>query len=110
AYDWVSRTFFRGEWRHWQRAAIPPLAGIPSTPSLGAGTRPRVLEAGFGTGDLQADLRAAGYAPYGVDLSAAMARIGQRKAHRAGAGAFRLARAATQALPFRTASFAAVVS
>src|SRR5690348_11945981 len=73
AYDWVSHTFFRGEWRAWQRAALPPLAGIPG---------PRVLELGCGTGDLQADLRAAGYHPIGVDRSAAMLRVAARKARR----------------------------
>ena len=25
AYDWVSRTFFMGQWRVWQRAALPHL-------------------------------------------------------------------------------------
>ena len=49
AYDWVSRTFFLGQWRVWQRAAIPHLQG------------PRVLEVGMGTGDLHIDLLRAGY-------------------------------------------------
>ena len=100
AYDWVSRTFFRGEWRHWQRATLPALAGIPGR---------RVLEVGCGTGDLQADLAAAGYQPYGVDLSPAMLRVAARKGRRRG-GRLRVARAATQALPFATGAFDAIVS
>lgn len=100
AYDWVSGTFFAGQWRGWQRAVIPPLAGIPGR---------RVLEVGCGTGDLQADLRAAGYIAVGIDRSPQMLRVARRKARRPQApGA--LARAAAQALPFPDAAFAGVVS
>ncbi len=99
AYDWVSGTFFAGQWRTWQRAAIPLLAGLGS----------RVLEVGCGTGDLQADLRAAGYAAVGVDLSPAMLRVARRKAARAGAPCG-LMRARSEALPFAAAAFDAVVS
>src|SRR4051794_35672584 len=60
AYDWVSRTFFMGQWRLWQRASIRHLSGK------------RVLELGMGTGNLQIDLRAARFEPYGVDLSPQM--------------------------------------
>jgi ubiquinone/menaquinone biosynthesis C-methylase UbiE len=100
AYDWVSRTFFRGQWRTWQRAAIPALAGIPG---------PAVLEVGLGTGDLQSDLVLAGYVPCGIDLSPAMVRIARRKGRRAG-HAPRIARAASQALPFPAGTFDGVVS
>jgi ubiquinone/menaquinone biosynthesis C-methylase UbiE len=101
AYDWESRTFFHGEWRRWQRAALEPLAGLPGG---------RVLEVGFGTGDLQADLRAAGYQPYGIDLSPQMLRVARRKAGRTGAGPLRVTRATAMALPFPAATFDAVVS
>jgi ubiquinone/menaquinone biosynthesis C-methylase UbiE len=100
AYDWVSRTFFHGEWQRWQRAALEPLAGQPGG---------RVLEVGFGTGDLQADLRAAGYDPYGIDLSAQMLRVARRKARRTGTP-LRIVRASAMALPFPAATFDAVVS
>lgn len=100
AYDWVSHTFFHGEWRRWQRAALEPLAGRAGG---------RVLEVGFGTGDLQADLRAAGYRPYGIDLSAQMLRVARRKATRSGAP-LRAVRATAMALPFPAATFDAVVS
>jgi ubiquinone/menaquinone biosynthesis C-methylase UbiE len=100
AYDWVSRTFFHGEWRRWQQAALEPLAGLPGG---------RVLEVGFGTGDLQADLRAAGYQAYGIDLSAQMLRVARRKAAHSGAR-LRAGRATARALPFPAATFDAVVS
>jgi ubiquinone/menaquinone biosynthesis C-methylase UbiE len=101
AYDWVSRTFFQGEWRHWQRAALAPLAGQPGG---------RVLEVGFGTGDLLADLRAAGYRAYGIELSMPMLRVARRKAGRSGALPLRAVRATAQAIPFPAATFDAVVS
>jgi ubiquinone/menaquinone biosynthesis C-methylase UbiE len=102
AYDWVSGTFFHGQWRAWQRLALRRLPGIPG---------PRVLELGFGTGDIQYDLLRAGYQPVGIDLSAAMLRTARRKARRRGiAGRLRLARAQAQALPFPAASFDAVIS
>ena len=101
AYDWVSHTFFHGEWRRWQRAALEPLAGLAGG---------RVLEVGFGTGDLQADLRAAGYRPYGIDLSAQMLRVARRKVQRNGAAPLRAVRATAQAIPFPAATFDAVVS
>ena len=106
AYDWVSGTFFHGQWRTWQRLALVELA---AGSLLGAGAW--VLELGFGTGDVQADLRRAGYRAVGVDLSAAMVRQARRKARRRGiAGGLWLARARAQALPFRAGQFAAVVS
>src|SRR5438874_3975682 len=66
-YDWVSRTFFLGQWRVWQRASIPHLRGK------------QVLEVGMGTGNLQIDLRRAGYEPCGVDLSRQMLGQARRK-------------------------------
>jgi ubiquinone/menaquinone biosynthesis C-methylase UbiE len=101
AYDWVSHSAFRGQWRTWQRAVLPRLQGLPGR---------AVLEIGSGTGDLLYDLRA-GFQPAGIDLSPAMLGQTRRKARRRGILAqLRLARARTQALPFAGASFAAVVS
>jgi ubiquinone/menaquinone biosynthesis C-methylase UbiE len=98
AYDWVSRTFFLGQWRRWQRASIHHIKGT------------RVLEVGMGTGNLQIDLERAGFQPYGVDLSAPMLRQATRKARRLGLALFRAIRAQAQALPFADSSFDTAVS
>src|SRR4051794_41986643 len=66
AYDWVSKTFFLGQWRVWQRAAIPHLRGAD------------VLEVGMGTGNLQRDLRHKGFRAMGSDLSPQMLRQATR--------------------------------
>ncbi|HKP51026.1 MAG TPA: methyltransferase domain-containing protein [Chloroflexia bacterium] len=97
AYDWVSRTFFLGQWRLWQRAAIPHLGGT------------RVLEVGMGTGNLQLDLIREGFAVWGVDLSRQMLRQATRKARRLNT-AFNICRARAQALPFPSSHFDSVVS
>ncbi len=70
-YDFVSALVSRGHWRAWTRAAIPFIVGK------------RVLELPCGTGNLLLDLRAAGYAAIGVDLSAAMLDITRAKFRRA---------------------------
>jgi ubiquinone/menaquinone biosynthesis C-methylase UbiE len=97
AYDWVSRTFFLGQWRLWQRAALPHLVG------------PDVLEIGMGTGDLQVDLTRAGFRACGADFSSQMLRQAARKARRLGIR-FNACRARAQALPFADASFNSAVS
>src|SRR5437870_10746618 len=72
AYDWVSRTFFLGQWRLWQRATLHFLKGN------------RVLELGIGTGNLQLDLHRAGYEAWGVELSPQMLRQAALKAKQRG--------------------------
>jgi SAM-dependent methyltransferase len=98
AYDWVSRTFFLGQWRLWQRASIPHLRGK------------RVLEIGMGTGNLQIDLSRAGFEVWGIDLSPQMIRQAKRKARRLSLAPFRVCRARAEALPFPDASFDSLVS
>lgn len=97
AYDLVSRTVSRGEWRAWTRAAIPFLRGT------------RILEIAFGTGDLHLDLYGARYAPTGIDLSENMHAVTREKFRAAGRGMPRLARARVQELPFPSALFSSVV-
>jgi SAM-dependent methyltransferase len=97
-YDWVSRTFFLGQWRTWQRAAIPHLRGR------------WVLEVGMGTGNMQIDLRRLGYETWGVDLSPQMLRQAARKARRHHLPPFWACRARAEALPFPSACFDSVVS
>jgi len=91
-YDWVSVAVSWGQWRRWQRAAIPRLTG------------PRVLEVAFGTGDLLADMATAGLAPFGLDLSPQMTRIAAGKLQRKGLRV-PLCRGRAEQLPFRSAAF-----
>ena len=98
AYDWVSATFFLGQWRRWQRATMHFLAG------------PRVLEVGMGTGNLHLDLLRSGYRVWGVDLSPQMLRQASRKARRYASKPFNMCRARAQALPFPPSCFDSVVS
>lgn len=97
AYDWVSRSFFLGQWRLWQLASIRYLRGK------------RVLEVGMGTGSLQASLSRRGYQAWGVDLSPQMVNRTSAKLRRLGIEG-RICRAQAQALPFPDTSFDSVVS
>ncbi|MBN2469242.1 MAG: class I SAM-dependent methyltransferase [Anaerolineae bacterium] len=99
-YDLVSNVVSLGDWRRWQRAALPYLGVMPGE---------RVLELAHGTGNLQIDLRTAGVNPVGLDLSPYMGAIARRKLvrHRI---LPRLVRGQAQALPFPAGCFPAVVS
>jgi ubiquinone/menaquinone biosynthesis C-methylase UbiE len=96
SYDFVSAFVSRGRWRQWTRAAIPRITGT------------RILEVPCGTGNLQLDMRTAGYTPIGVDLSASMLGITHRKLEQSGSPAM-LVRARAQALPFPNGWFDSVV-
>ena len=91
-YDLVSAIVSRGQWRAWTRAALPHIVGA------------RVLEIPCGTGNLLLDLRAAGYAPIGADLSAAMLNITRGKFRRAPVDA-KILRVRAQVLPFPNRAF-----
>ena len=95
-YDAVSALVSLGQWRAWTDAAIPHVRGA------------RVLEIAFGTGNLQLDMRAAGIAPFGADLSPNMARIAAGKLRRAGYRP-QLARASVLALPYGSGAFDSLV-
>lgn len=85
-YDLVSWTVSLGQWRSWQRAALPFVRG------------PRVLEVAHGPGHMLLALARAGFQPLGLDLSAAMARQASRRLARAGVRVL-LARGRAEALP-----------
>jgi ubiquinone/menaquinone biosynthesis C-methylase UbiE len=97
-YDLVSWIVSLGAWRCWTRAALKHI-------------RPQgaILELAHGTGHLQLDLRAAGRAAIGYDLSPAMGRIAWGKLARRGLRP-RLVRGRAQLLPFRAEAFASVIS
>jgi ubiquinone/menaquinone biosynthesis C-methylase UbiE len=99
-YDTVSKIVSLGAWRCWQRAAIKHLGVKPGE---------LVLELAHGTGDLQLDLKAAGYLTVGCDLSPYMGRIARAKLLRNGLTA-PLVRGRAQRLPFASERFPVVVA
>jgi ubiquinone/menaquinone biosynthesis C-methylase UbiE len=96
AYDGVSWVVSLGLWRDWQRAALDEVRGNC------------VLELAFGTGNLLLDLHNAGYRPIGLDQSAGMAHIAQRKLRQA-ARPVSLVQGRAQQIPFAEASFDTVL-
>jgi len=93
AYDKVSYLVSRGEWHRWQQAALPRLRG------------PRILDIGFGTGDLLSEVRNQGYLCYGVELSPSMLKMAKRKGVEVP-----LCQARAQDMPFRDGAFDSLVS
>jgi ubiquinone/menaquinone biosynthesis C-methylase UbiE len=97
AYDLASWIVSLGRWSGWRRSALDHVAG------------PRVLEIGFGTGELLLEMAARGLKPVGLDLSPAMHRIAARKLSRRGLGVSRV-RGIAQAMPFPDEVFDAIVT
>ncbi len=87
-YDLVSWLVSFGEWRDWQRAALPYVKG------------PDVLEIAHGPGHMLLALHEAGYRVLGLDLSPQMGRLSRRRLHKAGVQ-IPLLRAKAQNLPLR---------
>lgn len=90
-YDGVSWLVSRGDWRAWQRAALPFVRG------------PRVVEIAHGPGHMLLALHAAGHEVMGIDLSAYMVRQAQRRLAHAGVAA-PLVRGRAQRLPLASGS------
>lgn len=70
AYDPASWLVSLGKWPTWRREVLPFIAGR------------RVLEIGFGTGELLCELARRGFAVYGLDRSVAMQNITAGKLRR----------------------------
>jgi SAM-dependent methyltransferase len=97
AYDPISSFVSAGRWEVWRRFALDYVSG------------PRVLELGFGTGELLMEMQRRGLAVTGLDLSRPMHRVFSRKLAKLGLTLPRvLARAET--LPFPSATFDTIVS
>jgi len=97
---WLASTIpFAGQWRRWQRLALPRLRGRD------------VLEVGCGIGTLVADMAAAGYSCTAVDRSPQMvAATRARLRHRGLLDRTPVHIADVQALPFADERFDSVVS
>jgi ubiquinone/menaquinone biosynthesis C-methylase UbiE len=96
-YDLVAWLVSFGQWDTWRRTATLFFQEGP------------VLELGYGTGGLIADIAARDPAPVGLDLSPYMARLARRRILGQEATP-RLVRGQAQCLPFPDASFANVVA
>jgi ubiquinone/menaquinone biosynthesis C-methylase UbiE len=96
-YDLVSWFVSLGQWRNWQRTAVPFLHGRD------------LLEIGHGPGHLLLELRQMGYAAVGIDLSPYMGKMAQRRLRRAGASA-PLLRGRAEDLPFADNAFDTVLA
>ena len=97
AYDVVSWVVSAGQWSRWRRGALESLHGK------------RVLEIGFGTGELLLAMAGRGWSVVGLDPSPAMQRIASRKLRRRCLTVPRV-RARAQGLPFVNGCFDTVVS
>ncbi len=97
AYDVVAWLVSFGQWGTWRRSATLFLQDGP------------ILELGYGTGGLIADMTARNLTPTGLDLSPYMARLARQRLLREGV-ILRLVRGEAQHLPFPDAAFANVVS
>ncbi|HEX9115427.1 MAG TPA: class I SAM-dependent methyltransferase [Anaerolineae bacterium] len=99
SYDAVSWLVSGGRWQSWRELVLDELP--PG----------RVLELGFGTGELLLALAAQGRTVYGLEQSRAMQRIARRKLQTRGLSAqVRRFQGIAQRLPFADGSFAAVVA
>ena len=97
AYDAVSWLVSLGRWSHWRRQALAQVEGR------------RILEIGFGTGDLLAEMAGHGRLVVGLEPSPAMQRVAACKLRRRGLAVARL-RGVAQALPFTAGAFDTVVA
>ena len=97
---WFASTIpFAGQWRVWQRLALPRLRGHD------------VLEIGCGIGDLLVDMTQAGYRCQAVERSPQMVAATRAKLAQHGLSEqVNLLQGSVQALPFGDASFDSVVS
>jgi ubiquinone/menaquinone biosynthesis C-methylase UbiE len=96
-YDFVSWAVSMGQWRDWQRTALPYLRGQV------------VLEVAHGPGHMLLALSRTGRRAVGLDLSPQMGRQAARRLRRHALPA-QLARGSADALPFASGHFSSVLS
>ncbi len=101
SYDRVSWLVSLGRWAAWRRVALDYLPTVIA--------RPRVLEIGFGTGELLLEMARRGINMMGLELSPAMHKITATKLRQHGLAVPQV-RALAQAMPLADASFDVILS
>jgi ubiquinone/menaquinone biosynthesis C-methylase UbiE len=96
-YDVISWMVSLGQWRLWQKAALPYLSGKS------------VLEVAHGPGHMLLEVESRGYDVIGLDLSPYMTRMASRRLQRQNS-AVNLLRAKAQQIPFPNATFDSILS
>jgi len=96
AYDFVSWLVSLGRWSGWRLSTLDQITGQ------------RVLEVGFGTGELLSEMAVRGLDPVGLDASPAMHRVTARKLARRALDVPRVS-GVVQAMPFPAESFDSIV-
>ncbi|MDY7076913.1 MAG: class I SAM-dependent methyltransferase [Chloroflexota bacterium] len=97
AYDLVSWLVSLGHWAGWRRMALDHVTGH------------RILEVGFGTGELLIEMARRGLHVYGLEYSPAMQKITARKMRRKRISAPRV-HGVVQKTPFVNESFDSIIS
>jgi ubiquinone/menaquinone biosynthesis C-methylase UbiE len=103
AYEVVAWLVSLGHWDAWRKQVLDWISGERPAESL------RILEIGFGTGELLIEAARRGLDALGADPSVSMHRVAGRRARRSGV-ALRRVVAVSQALPFAGGTFDAMVS
>ena len=96
-YDAVSWLVSMGQWRQWQKAAIPFLSGQA------------ILELAHGPGHMLLELESNGYDVIGLDLSPFMTRMASRRLQQ-NESAAEILRAQAQRLPFLSSTFDSILA
>ncbi len=97
AYDLVSWVVSLGHWSRWRGVALDHVTGQ------------RVLELGFGTGELLIEMARRDWQVCGLELSPAMHRVASRKMRRRGVWVPRV-RGYAQAMPFADGGFDTIIA
>ena len=108
-YDWVSWLVSLGHWATWRCVALNNLLRTAPAKAEPAASSPRVLEIGFGTGELLLEMARRRFTVHGLELSQPMHEITAAKLQRRDLVVPRM-RALAQAMPLADDSYAAMIS
>ena len=97
AYDFISSVVSLGQWSIWRKQALAYITGK------------KILEIGFGTGELLIELKRRGFATYGLEVSSAMQQITAGKLGRLGLLCISRVCGKAQQLPFKSEYFDTVI-